>query len=49
MNNDDYAKVCIDPNAKKCIYAINATQNLNSDIAVVWHIIKNKVCIELLI
>jgi hypothetical protein len=33
MNNDDYAKLCPDPNAKACIYAINATQNLNSDIA----------------
>lgn len=34
MNNEDYAKVCIDPSAKKCIYAINATQTLNSDIAI---------------
>lgn len=33
MNNDEYAKVCIDQNAKKCIFAINATQALNSDIA----------------
>ena len=36
MNNDDYAKVCPDPNAKACIYAINATQNLNSDIAIAF-------------
>lgn len=36
MNNDDYAKVCPDPNAKVCIYAINATQNLNSDIAIAF-------------
>lgn len=36
MNNDDYAKVCPDPNAKSCIYAINATQNLNSDIAIAF-------------
>ena len=34
MNNEEYAKTCSDPNAKKCIYAINATQNLNSDIAI---------------
>lgn len=33
MNNDDYARVCIDPNAKACIYVINATQALNSEIA----------------
>ena len=33
MNNDDYARVCQDPDAKPCIYAINGTQNLNSDIA----------------
>lgn len=34
MNNDDYAKVCQDPNAKECIFVINATQQLNSDIAI---------------
>ena len=34
MNNDEYAKLCIDPHAPKCIYAINATQALNSDIAI---------------
>ena len=34
MNNDEYAKVCQDPNAKACIFAINATQQLNSDIAI---------------
>ena len=45
MNNDDYAKVCIDPNAKKCIYAINATQNLNSDIAIAFrkNLVENKI------
>lgn len=36
MNNEDYAKTCSDPNAKKCIYAINATQSLNSDIAIAF-------------
>lgn len=36
MNNDEYAKVCSDINAKSCIYAINASQNLNSDIAVAF-------------
>lgn len=36
MNNDDYAKVCTDPNARACIYVINATQNLNSDIAIAF-------------
>ena len=36
MNNEDYAKVCPDQNAKKCIYAINATQTLNSDIAIAF-------------
>lgn len=34
MNNDDYARVCLDPNAPACIFAINATQTLNSDIAI---------------
>lgn len=34
MNNDEYAKACQDSNAKKCIYVINATQQLNSDIAI---------------
>jgi hypothetical protein len=33
MNNEEYAKTCSDPNAKKCIYAINGSQSLNSDIA----------------
>lgn len=36
MNNEDYAKVCPDPSAKPCIYAVNATQNLNSDIAIAF-------------
>lgn len=34
MNNDDYARSCADPNAKECIFVINATQNMNSDIAI---------------
>lgn len=34
MNNEDYARVCQDPDAKPCIYAINGTQSLNSDIAI---------------
>ena len=33
MNNDTYAKACSDPHAKPCIFAINATMTLNSDIA----------------
>ena len=33
MNNDDYAKVCTDVNAPQCIYAINASSALNSEIA----------------
>ena len=33
MNNDTYADVVKNPNAKPVIYAINATQQLNSDIA----------------
>ena len=33
MNNEEYAKVCTDVNAPQCIYAINATANLNSEIA----------------
>ena len=33
MNNAEYAKACSDPNAKECIYAINASQVLNSEIA----------------
>ena len=36
MNNKDYAKVCQDSNAKECIFAINATQTLNSDIAIAF-------------
>ena len=36
MNNDEYAKVCSDPSAKPCIFVINATQNLNSDIAIAF-------------
>lgn len=45
MNNEDYAKVCIDPGAKKCIYAINATQMLNSDIAIAFrkNLVENKI------
>lgn len=45
MNNDDYAKVCIDPSAPKCIYAINATQSLNSDIAISFrkNLVENKI------
>lgn len=45
MNNDDYAKVCIDPSAPKCIYAINATQTLNSDIAISFrkNLVENKI------
>lgn len=45
MNNDDYAKVCVDPNAKKCIFAVNATQTLNSDIAIAFrkNLIENKI------
>lgn len=45
MNNDEYAKVCSDPNAKACIYAINATQNLNSDIAIAFrkNLVENKI------
>ena len=36
MNNDEYAKTCSDPNAKACIFVINATQNINSDIAIAF-------------
>ena len=36
MNNDEYAKVCSDPSAKPCIYVVNATQSLNSEIAVAF-------------
>lgn len=45
MNNEDYAKVCIDPGAKKCIYSINATQTLNSDIAISFrkNLVENKI------
>lgn len=34
MNNDEYAKICQSENAKPCIFVINATQSLNSDIAI---------------
>ena len=45
MNNPEYAKVCSDPNAKPCIYAINATQTLNSDIAIAFrkNLTENKI------
>lgn len=45
MNNSEYAKVCSDPNAKQCIYAINATQTLNSDIAIAFrkNLTENKI------
>lgn len=33
MNNDEYAKACTDVNAPQCIYAINASASLNSEIA----------------
>lgn len=33
MNNSEYAKVVNNKSAKECIFAINATQQLNSDIA----------------
>ncbi len=36
MNNDEYAKVCQSENAKPCIFVINATQALNSDIAIAF-------------
>lgn len=45
MNNDEYAKACQDPNAKKCIFVINATQSLNSDIAIAFrkNLIESKI------
>lgn len=45
MNNVEYAKVCQDPNAKECIYVINATQTLNSDIAIAFrkNLVENKI------
>ena len=45
MNNDDYAKLCPDSNAKACIFAINATQSLNSDIAIDFrkNLLENKI------
>lgn len=45
MNNPDYARMCVDQNAKACIFAINATQLLNSDIAIGFrkNLIENKI------
>jgi hypothetical protein len=45
MNNNEYAKVCQDPCAKECIFVINATQSLNSDIAIAFrkNLIENKI------
>ena len=34
MNNDKYAQACSDPDARECIFAVNAGLNMNSDIAV---------------
>lgn len=33
MNNETYSALVADPNAKECIYTINASQQLNSDMA----------------
>ena len=33
MNNETYSAIVADPNAKECIYVINASQQLNSDMA----------------
>lgn len=45
MNNEEYSKLCQDPNAKPCIYAINATQSLNSDIATAFrkNLLENRI------
>lgn len=45
MNSEDYAKVCQDTNAKACIFVINATQTLNSDIAIAFrkNLLENKI------
>lgn len=45
MNNEEYSKVCQDRNAKPCIFVINATQSLNSDIAIAFrkNIMENKI------
>ena len=45
MNNEDYAKYPQNPYAKECIFAVNATQNLNSDIAYGFrqNLIENKI------
>lgn len=45
MNNEDYARLCPDPNAKACIYAINATQALNSEIAISFrkNLVENRI------
>jgi hypothetical protein len=45
MNNEDYSKVCQDPYAKECIYVINATQTLNSEIAIAFrkNLVENRI------
>ena len=45
MNVEEYANVCSDPNAPACIYAVNATQSLNSDIAIAFrkNLMENKI------
>lgn len=48
MNNDEYAKVCQSENAKPCIFVINATQALNSDIAIAFRKNLNENRIEFL-
>lgn len=48
MNNDEYAKVCQSENAKPCIFVINATQVLNSDIAIAFRKNLNENRIEFL-
>ncbi len=45
MNVENYAKLCPDPNAPAKLFAINATQTLNSDIAMAFrkNLVENKI------
>lgn len=49
MNSDTYANLVKNPNARECIYVINATQQLNSDMASAFRINLDEGKINLLV
>lgn len=49
MNNETYANAIKNPSAKECIYVINATQQLNSDMATAFRLNLSEGKINLLV